>query len=172
MQKHFTLAATRAAEPCSPGVGTVRQIRTAPTHQGEYSPDTIQDLTPERHAVDMPSTQCCWEARTVRNSHKWRYAANPLGGGNPQLPAHLVEGAGWALSTPRVLAGFSHHDMEMARLPRQRPLTFQLTLRAYPIRRPPLAFLAGSARLRIRPPLLVARPRYSDNVLPECSLSF
>ena len=123
--KHFILAATRAAESCVSGVweaagcslewlaawigcGTVRRIRTAPTHQlnirqtrSMLLPTARQALDYEVHAVLLGSSTC----------------AIPLNGATLPIPCAEVtpsclriqsRGAGWALSTPRVLAGFSN----------------------------------------------------------------
>jgi hypothetical protein len=69
----------------------------------------------------MTPMQVCHEAGSRAVVAKRRYAAFPLGGGNPQLPAHSVEGSRLGPFKLRgVLAGFSHDKLEMAGLPRQR----------------------------------------------------
>ena len=120
----------------------------------------------------MTPMQVCREAGSRAVVAKPRYAACPLGGGNPQLPAHSVEGSRlgpfYSEGTGRLFRSRFGND----RLAEAAALTFQQALRAYPIRRLPLALLVGSCRPRIRRPVLVPRPRYSDNMLQGCSLFF
>jgi hypothetical protein len=68
----------------------------------------------------MTQMQVCREAGSRAVVAKRRYVAIPWAEVTPSCLRIHSRGAGWALSTPGVLAGFSHDDLEMARLPRQR----------------------------------------------------
>jgi hypothetical protein len=115
-------------------------------------------LPTNRHALDMMSMQCCWEVRTCASSQNAATLPIPWTEVTPSCLRIQSRGAGWALSTPRVLAGF-HMMIWTCRLAGPAALTFQLTLRACSIRRLPLALLAVSSRPRVRRPLFGPRPR-------------
>jgi hypothetical protein len=144
--------------------GTANPYRSYPS--AEHLADGEAGPRHEVHAVLLGSSHPC---------------AIPLNGATLPVPWAEVtpsclriqsRGAGWALfyseGTGRLFRSRFGND----RLAEAAALTFQQALRAYPIRRLPLVFLGGSSRPRIRRPVLVPRPRYSDNVLPEYSLFF
>jgi hypothetical protein len=94
--------------------GTANPYRSYPS--AEHLADGEAGPRHEVHAVLLGSSHPC---------------AIPLNGATLPVPWAEVtpsclriqsRGAGWALSTPRVLAGFLDDGLEMARLPRQRHL--------------------------------------------------
>jgi hypothetical protein len=69
------------------------RFQSGGAHISSCSGRWVWDATRSRRCRDMTPMQVCREAGSRATVAKRPYAAGPLGGGNPQLPAHSVEGS-------------------------------------------------------------------------------